>query len=50
MPVIRIAGLGLASLLAAVLSTLVPGSWRLAGLAASTVPLLVVVAAVAQTA
>lgn len=50
MPASRLAGLGATSLLAAIVTTLVPGIWRLVGIAAATAPLLLVVAAVSQTA
>lgn len=50
MPLSRLAGLAVASLVAAVVSTLVPGIWRLVGIGVATTPLLVVVAACSQTA
>ena len=49
-PTSELAGLAAASLVAAVVSTLVPGIWRLVGIALATAPLLAVVAAWAHTA
>jgi hypothetical protein len=50
MSVARLAGLGAAALLAATVSSLVPGVWRLVGIAVATVPLLLVVAAYSNSA